>query len=97
MTTNMQVVQTSVFLKYRPFFVFLQRHAPTVASEVQRAYVGAARTYFETGFRRYIRSLGWVKVAILSLSICCFLDIPWLGTDDVEIRNHSFQCRRRCP
>ena len=64
MTTNMQVVQTSIFLKYRSLFVFLQRHAPTVANEDQRAYVGAARTYFETGFRRYIRSLGWVKVFV---------------------------------
>ncbi|KAI0796778.1 Vps52-domain-containing protein [Abortiporus biennis] len=61
MTTNMQVMQTSVFLKYRPLFVFLQRHASTVASEVQRAYIGAARTYFETGFRRYIRSLAVIK------------------------------------
>ena len=62
MTTNMQVMQTSILLKYRPLYAFLQRHAANVASEVQRAYVGAARTYFETGFRRYIRSLGWVKV-----------------------------------
>lgn len=61
MTTNMQVIQTSVLLKYRSLFEFLQRHAPPVASEVQRAYVGTARTYFETGFRRYIRSLGYLK------------------------------------
>ncbi|KAK7695969.1 hypothetical protein QCA50_000608 [Cerrena zonata] len=61
MTTNMQVVQTSILLKYRPLYGFLQRHAVNVANEIQRAYVGAARTYFETGFRRYIRSLGWVK------------------------------------
>ncbi|GBE79633.1 predicted protein [Sparassis crispa] len=61
MTTNMQVIQTSVFLKYRPLFGFLQHYAPSVANEVQRAYVGASRTYFETGFRRYIRSLGWLK------------------------------------
>ncbi|KZT74276.1 Vps52-domain-containing protein [Daedalea quercina L-15889] len=61
MTTNMQVLQTSIFLKYRHLFSFLQRHASSVASEVQRAYVGAARTYYETGFRRYIRSLGYVK------------------------------------
>ncbi|PCH41154.1 Vps52-domain-containing protein [Wolfiporia cocos MD-104 SS10] len=61
MTTNMQVIQTSVFLKYKPLFAFLQRHAANVASEVQRAYVGAARTYFETGFRRYIRSLGYLR------------------------------------
>ncbi|CAL1700934.1 unnamed protein product [Somion occarium] len=65
MTTNMQVVQTSIWLKYRSLYAFLQRHAPTVASEVQRAYVGAARTYFETGFRRYIRSLGWVKARMV--------------------------------
>ncbi|KAH9951693.1 Sac2 family-domain-containing protein [Amylocystis lapponica] len=61
MTTNMQVVQTSILLKYHALFVFLQRFAPAVANEIQRAYVGAARTYFETGFRRYIRSLGYLK------------------------------------
>lgn len=64
MTTNLQVAQSSIFLKYRPLFVFLQRHAPPVANEVQRAYVGTARTFYETGFRRYIRSLGWLKVTV---------------------------------
>ncbi|ETW83870.1 hypothetical protein HETIRDRAFT_155219 [Heterobasidion irregulare TC 32-1] len=61
MTTNMQVVQSSVFLKYRPLYAFLQRQAPNVAQEVQKAYVSAARTYYETGFRRYMRTLGWIK------------------------------------
>lgn len=60
-TTNMQVIQTSILLKYHPLFAFLQRQAPNVAHELQRAYVGAARTYYETGFRRYVRSLGWIK------------------------------------
>ncbi|KAJ7178990.1 vacuolar sorting protein [Mycena filopes] len=60
-TTNMQVVQTSVLLKYKSLFAFLQRQAPPVAQEVQRAYVGAARVYYETGFRRYARSLSWIK------------------------------------
>ncbi|KII95248.1 hypothetical protein PLICRDRAFT_169917 [Plicaturopsis crispa FD-325 SS-3] len=60
-TTNMQVIQTSVLVKYRPLFAFLQRQAAPVAQEVQRAYVGAARVYYETGFRRYARSLGWIK------------------------------------
>src|ERR1700691_1212239 len=64
-TTNMQVLQTSIFLKYKPLFAFLQRQAPNVAQEVQRSYVGAARTYYETGFRRYSRSLGWIKVSQL--------------------------------
>ncbi|KAG6911232.1 hypothetical protein DXG01_003099 [Tephrocybe rancida] len=60
-TTNMQVIQTSVLLKYSGLFAFLQRQAPNVAHEVQRSYVGAARVYYETGFRRYARSLTWVK------------------------------------
>ncbi|KAG2757407.1 Vps52-domain-containing protein [Suillus brevipes Sb2] len=60
-TTNMQVMQTSIFVKYRVLYAFLQRQAPNVAGEVQKAYTGTARTYYETGFRRYVRSLGWIK------------------------------------
>lgn len=60
-TTNMQVMQTSIFVKYRALYAFLQRQAPNVASEVQKAYTSTARTYYETGFRRYVRSLGWIK------------------------------------
>ena len=63
MTTNMNVIQTTVFQKYRPLYAFLLRRAANVATEVQKAYVAAARTYYETGFRRYMRSLGWVKVS----------------------------------
>lgn len=60
-TTNMQVMQTSIFVKYRVLYAFLQRQAPNVAGEVQKVYTGTARTYYETGFRRYVRSLGWIK------------------------------------
>ncbi|KAK2466118.1 hypothetical protein APHAL10511_001760 [Amanita phalloides] len=60
-TTNMQVMQTSVLLKYSPLFAFLQRQASNVAQELQRSYIGAARVYYETGFRRYARSLGYIK------------------------------------
>jgi vacuolar protein sorting-associated protein 52 len=63
MTTNMQVIQTSILLKYRSLFTFLQKHASNVASEIQQSYVGAARAYYETGFRRYCRSLGWIMVS----------------------------------
>ncbi|KAG8858375.1 hypothetical protein FRB91_009827 [Serendipita sp. 411] len=61
MSTNMQVLQTSVLLKYRTLFKYLQRSHPTVATELQRAYTGTARTYYETGFRRYIRGLTAIK------------------------------------
>ena len=67
-TTNMQVVQTSILLKYRSLFGFLLRQAANVAQEVQRAYVAATRTYYETGFRRYSRSLGWIKVCVKGMS-----------------------------
>lgn len=83
-TTNLGVLQSSLFTKYRPLFAFLQRQAPPVASEVQRAYVGAVRTYFETGFRRYIRSLGWIKVwkpLVLWFRMCL---IPGLQARTVE-------------
>lgn len=62
MTTNMQVLQTSVLIKYRPLYEFLQNQAEDVAKEIQRSYIAAARVYFETGFRRYTRTLGWIKV-----------------------------------
>ncbi|KDQ29316.1 hypothetical protein PLEOSDRAFT_1076091 [Pleurotus ostreatus PC15] len=64
-TTNMQVMQTSVLLKYRPLLPFLQRQAPNVFQEVQRSYIGAARTYYETGFRRYIRSLTSINTRVI--------------------------------
>lgn len=66
MTTNIQVLQSSVYLKYRPLFSFLQRQAGPVAKEIQSSYIAAARAYYETGFRRYIRSLGWLRVCVLS-------------------------------
>jgi len=70
----MQVIQTSVLLKYSALFGFLQRQAPNVATELQRAYVGAARLYYETGFRRYARSVGVIKVRFaVSVTFHCLL------------------------
>ncbi|KAG8981966.1 hypothetical protein FRC05_000108 [Tulasnella sp. 425] len=60
-STNMHMLQSSVFLKYAPLYAFLQRHAKSVAQELQRAYIGCAKLYYETGFRRYIRNLGYIK------------------------------------
>jgi len=63
MSTNMQILQSSVLLKYRSLFEFLQRNAADVANEIQRSYVGAARMYYETGFRRYIRTLNSARAS----------------------------------
>ncbi|PLW16437.1 hypothetical protein PCANC_18965 [Puccinia coronata f. sp. avenae] len=71
-TTNLQVTQSSFLLKYRSLFAFLQRHSARIAHEVQKAYVGTARWYFETSFRRYVRALekikarGWAKVGLVA-------------------------------
>ncbi|KAG9015884.1 hypothetical protein FRB90_004305 [Tulasnella sp. 427] len=68
-STNMHVLQSSVFLKYAPLYAFLQRHAKTVAQEIQRAYIGCAKLYYETGFRRYTRSLGYIKTRTIEKSV----------------------------
>ncbi|OSC96811.1 Vps52-domain-containing protein [Trametes coccinea BRFM310] len=68
MTTNLQVIQSSVWMKYRPLYVFLQRHAPNVAHEIQRTYAATVRTYYETGFRRYLRGLSWIKARTVEKS-----------------------------
>jgi vacuolar protein sorting-associated protein 52 len=61
LATNMPILQAVLLKSYRPLFMFLSHHAPRVAIDVQRAYVAAARLYFETGFRRYERSLGHLR------------------------------------
>lgn len=66
-TTNMHMLQSSGFLKYRILFGFLKRRAEAVAKEIQESYIAATRTYYETAFRRYIRSLGWLRVNFLLL------------------------------
>ncbi|KAF9226604.1 Vps52-domain-containing protein [Gyrodon lividus] len=63
-TTNMQVLQSSVFLKYGALFGFLKRQAEPVAKQIRESYIVAARTYYETSFRRYIRSLGWLRARV---------------------------------
>ncbi|RPD67298.1 vacuolar sorting protein [Lentinus tigrinus ALCF2SS1-6] len=77
MTTNLQMIQSSVWMKYRPLFLFLQRHATNVAHEVQRAYVGSVRTFFETGFRRYLRGLSWVKARTVEKAESITSETSW--------------------
>ncbi|CAH7689661.1 Sac2 family-domain-containing protein, partial [Phakopsora pachyrhizi] len=70
--TNLQITQSSILLKYQALFQFLQRHSPKISHDVQKAYVGTARWYFETGLRRYVRALekirsrGWTRIGPIS-------------------------------
>ena len=61
LSTNLAVLQTSLLLKYQPFYAFLLRQSPKLAKQVERGYVNAARAYYETGMRRYARALGQIK------------------------------------
>lgn len=61
LSTNLAILQNSLLLKYQPFYAFLLRHAPRLAKQIERGYVNAARSYYETAFRRYTRALGLVR------------------------------------
>ena len=57
-TTSLPILQSSVLLPHhQPLYQFLALHAPRVAIEVQLSYINAARLYYETAFRRYVREL----------------------------------------
>lgn len=62
LSTNLAVMQTSLLLKYQPFYSFLLRQSPRHAKQVERGYVNAARAYYETGMRRYVRALSTIRV-----------------------------------
>jgi hypothetical protein len=61
LSTNLAVLQTSLLLRYQPFYAFLLRNSPSTAKQVERGYVNAARSYYETAFRRYTRALSLIK------------------------------------
>lgn len=68
LSTNLAVLQTSLLLKYQPFYAFLYRQSPRLAKQVERGYVNAARAYYETGMRRYARALGTIKARTVEKS-----------------------------
>ena len=65
---NLSILQNIILTRYRPLFAFLQRHSPRAAHEVQKAYVSTAQWYYETGFRRYVRSLERIRLRSVTKS-----------------------------
>lgn len=65
LSTNLAVMQTSLLLKYQPFYAFLFRQSPRHAKQVERGYANAARAYYETGMRRYARALTQVRARVV--------------------------------
>lgn len=66
MSANLPVLQNNVLSKYAPLYAFLRHWAMDVADEIQAAYIASVRVYYETGFRRYIRTLTQLKVSLSS-------------------------------
>ncbi|WWC90632.1 uncharacterized protein L201_005568 [Kwoniella dendrophila CBS 6074] len=67
LSTNLVILQNSLLLRYQPFYQFLYNHSPdnsNLAKQVERGYVNASRSYYETAFRRYTRSLSAIKLRI---------------------------------
>ncbi|GAA6058538.1 hypothetical protein JCM10212_006977 [Sporobolomyces blumeae] len=47
---------------YKPLFDFVRRHSARQAHDVQKNYVATTRWYYETAFRRYVRTLEGLRV-----------------------------------
>jgi vacuolar protein sorting-associated protein 52 len=67
MSSNLPVLQSNFLAKYAPLYTFLRHWATDVAEEIRAVYIVAVRTYYETGFRRYIRNLTQIKVCTWAL------------------------------
>ncbi|PWN40078.1 hypothetical protein IE81DRAFT_325920 [Ceraceosorus guamensis] len=61
LTANLTLLQSLLLRSHRGLYGFLARQMPRVAIDVQREYVGLARLYYETGFRRYERALKYAR------------------------------------
>ncbi|KAI5481798.1 vacuolar sorting protein, Vps52/Sac2 family protein [Pseudohyphozyma bogoriensis] len=59
---SLTTLQSSTLIPQKPLFDFLRSHAPLQAHEFQKAYSSTVRWYYETGFRRYVRSLEKIRV-----------------------------------
>ncbi|CAG8489569.1 2639_t:CDS:10 [Ambispora gerdemannii] len=55
--TNVQILQQSVFLKYKELHRFVMERYPEVAIEIRQTYVNTMKWYFYNHFERYNRGL----------------------------------------
>lgn len=76
LSTNLAVLQTSLLLKYQPFYAFLLRQSPKIAKQVERGYVNAARAYYETGMRRYARALAQIRARTVEKAVPLGVVLP---------------------
>ncbi|KAL0095828.1 Sac2 family-domain-containing protein [Phycomyces blakesleeanus] len=55
--TNIQIMQQSVFLKYKGLHMFVLERHHDAAAEIQQTYVNSLRWYFHNHFERYSKGL----------------------------------------
>ncbi|GAA6023605.1 hypothetical protein JCM11491_006052 [Sporobolomyces phaffii] len=53
-------------VEFKPLFDFLRRHSARQAHDFEKNYTSTTRWYYETGFRRYVRTLEGIRVAAVS-------------------------------
>ncbi|KAI7868117.1 Sac2 family-domain-containing protein [Spinellus fusiger] len=55
--TNLQIMQQSVFLKYKELHMFVLERHQEAAAEIQQTYIHCLRWYFHNHFERYSKGL----------------------------------------
>lgn len=71
--TNIQILQQSVFLKYKALFHFVTERHHEAATEIRQTYINTMRWYFYNHFDRYHKGL-------VKLQVRCFVRLlrPYL-------------------
>lgn len=60
---NIQIMQQSVFLKYKNLHSFVMERHHDAATEIRQTYINALRWYFHNHFERY--SKGLIKLQVI--------------------------------
>lgn len=60
--TNIQIMQQSVFLKYKELHMFVMERHQDVAAEIRQTYINSLRWYFHNHFDRYAKGLAKLQV-----------------------------------
>ncbi|KAK7203699.1 Sac2 family-domain-containing protein [Myxozyma melibiosi] len=66
--TNAQVIQYSIFLKFRQLFAFLAYVNPQLCEDIIQGYINTMRWYYSSDFTRYVKALEKLKIRSIDRS-----------------------------
>jgi hypothetical protein len=69
-STNLQMIQTNILLKYTPLNQFLMTWNPDVAKEVRGHYIYAISKYYQTLLEKYTKVIGKLMIPIADKTDC---------------------------